>query len=108
MQKPSERRKTADDLNEPTKWALSDLAQFRHILREAELGWEKWEKGKAACIVQLRELESDMLKGECPTTPVDVDVADPHSKAAQGKRRLNGSARYPRMQSLHACSSRGH
>ncbi len=43
---------------------MSDLTQFMHILKGAEHGLEKWEKEKATCIVHLRELESDMLKGE--------------------------------------------
>ena len=64
LQKPGGSAKTADDLNEPIKWVMSDLPQFKHILKEAEVALEKWQKEKATCILHLRELEGDMLKGE--------------------------------------------
>ena len=43
---------------------MSDLTQFKHIMKDVERGLEKWEREKATCIVQLRELESDLLKGK--------------------------------------------
>ncbi|KAM5544595.1 hypothetical protein V8D89_001493 [Ganoderma adspersum] len=86
LQKPGGSAKTADDLNEPTKWVMSDLPQFKHILKEAELGLEKWQKEKATCILHLRELESDMLKGS--TREEEVERFSKASKDAEFARML--------------------
>ncbi|KAI0636172.1 hypothetical protein C8Q77DRAFT_1101977 [Trametes polyzona] len=62
LNKPGTGHKTAQDLSDPTKWILSDLTQFKEIMKEVERELEKWEKAKAACISDIRELESEMLK----------------------------------------------
>ncbi|PIL29894.1 transporter [Ganoderma sinense ZZ0214-1] len=80
------RAKTADDLTEPTKWVMSDLTQFNHIVKQVELGLEKWEKEKATCILHLRDLESDMLKGS--TREEEVERFSKASKDAEFARML--------------------
>ena len=42
---------------------MSDLTQFKHIMKEVERELQKWQAEKATCVSYLRELESDMLKG---------------------------------------------
>ncbi|KAI1797485.1 hypothetical protein LXA43DRAFT_417538 [Ganoderma leucocontextum] len=86
LQKPSGSAKNADDLNEPTKWIMNDLTQFRHILKEAELGLVKWEKEKVMCILHLRELESEMLKGS--TREEEVERFSKASKDTEFARML--------------------
>ncbi|TBU43247.1 hypothetical protein BD309DRAFT_864722, partial [Dichomitus squalens] len=86
LQRPSGSTKTAADLNEPTKWFMSDLTQFKHIMKEVERGLEKWEKEKAACISQLRELESDLLKGS--TRKEEIERFSKASKDTEFARML--------------------
>ncbi|KAH9848407.1 hypothetical protein C2E23DRAFT_889067 [Lenzites betulinus] len=62
LNKPGSGNKTVEDLGDPTKWILGDLAQFKEIMKEVGRELEKWEKEKATCITTIRELESDMLK----------------------------------------------
>ncbi|KAI0833742.1 hypothetical protein BC628DRAFT_1492442 [Trametes gibbosa] len=62
LNKPGSGNKTAKDLEDPTKWILGDLAQFKEIMKEVERELATWEKGKATYISSIRELESDMLK----------------------------------------------
>ena len=106
LKKPGTGSKTSQDLTEPTKWVLSDLTAFVHIMKEVERELGKWQSEKEKCISYLRELESDMLKGAL-WVPVLIDPVLILVQAARGRRRSSGLAKRRRIPTLLGCSRRG-
>ena len=95
--------KTIQDLSSDSKWAMSDLPQFKQVMKEVEGELQKWEQLKVVLNSELRELDSDMLKGWCALEMAPKFLADLESKGALAGRRSSVSARHPRMPTSHGC-----
>jgi hypothetical protein len=52
------------DLGDRTKWTLNDLEQFKRVLTQYEADLDIFESNKEKDQQTLREIQSNMLKGE--------------------------------------------
>lgn len=79
--------KTVEDIEDASKWIINDLPQLKQIMKEVDGELQKWKDANATIVSELREVESDMLKGKFVITADIAGLTRRDSEHAQGRNR---------------------